>query len=239
MRVLVVGAVSHFASVLTHAPGTLSEHNVQTFSGDVHDTKAVKSMLAGQEAVIYFAPGGDKSTTDPFEALDAATRGTFHLMTAAEEAGVRRVVLVSTLTFFGRHPRDWNVDTSWRPRPTPDPAELCPWLAELSVREAIRASPGLRADCLRLGANVADVQMVQAITSALSEPLTDNAAGRWRIVHVGAAAGRPTNQGRPWREVFAPAVPLASRPIKNVVVFGAGGILRVHGLTQAQANAMP
>jgi nucleoside-diphosphate-sugar epimerase len=165
--------------------------------------------------VGYVAPNND---------LDAATRGTFHLMSAAEEAGVRRVVLVSTLAFFRRHPRDWNVDASWRPRPTPDPTELCPWLAELSVREAVRAASRLYAVCVRLGDDVPEAEAAQAVADALAEPFSDGGERRWRIVHIGDAAGRPSEEAaRPWRDVFAPAAPIASRPIKKVVVFGAGG----------------
>lgn len=222
MKLLIAGnPAPGFANALAAAGG----HDVQAFPGDVRgDPEAVKSALAGQEAVVYFAPGGSESATDPMDALDAATRGTFNLMNAAVAANVGRVVLVSTLAFFSRHPAAWNVDSTWRPRPAPDPAELFPWLAELSVREAVRAASRLNAVCLRLGDDVSEAETVRAITDVLDELLSDDAGRRWRVLHVGEAPGRPGDEdSRPWRDVFAPPQPILSRPIRNVVIFGAGG----------------
>lgn len=222
MKLLITGNSSpRFANALA---AVVDGHDVQAFAGGVRDDpEAMKSALAGQEAVVYFAPSGGGESADPLEALDAATRGTFNLMSAAVAANARRVVLVSTLAFFSRHPAAWDVDPSWRPRPMPDRAELCPWLAELSVRECARAA-SLHALCLRVGQTLDEAEIVRAVADALAEPPPSGVERSWRIVHVGAAAGRPDDQdGRPWRDVFAPAEPVVSRPVKNVVLFGAGG----------------
>ena len=212
MKLLITGnPAPQFADALAAA----CDHDVSVFAGDVRDAETVKSVLAGRDALIYFAPND----------LDAATRGTFNLMTAADECGVGRVLLGSTLAFFQRHPAAWNVDSSWRPRPTPDLAELCPWLAELSVREVVRVASRLRHGvCLRLGQGVNAEDAARAFADALAAPLPSDGERTWRIVHAGEIVGQPGEEtARPWRDVFAPAAPVPSRPIRRVVVFGAGG----------------
>lgn len=106
-----------------------------------------------------------------------------------------------------------------RPRPRPVPEHLVPLLAEQSVREAAR-SVNLPVTCLRFG---------QADEETIAEHLRDgvSAAGEhrpfWRVRHVGTRTGNRKDDGRSWQEILGPEQPIASRPIRKVVVFGAGG----------------
>ena len=205
----------------------------RTFEGDPRDTDAVRAALADCEAIVY-----QPDTRD----LDSVTRGAYVVATEAAKAGVRKIVLLSTLTFFARHPRNWRVDASWRPFPSPNTDEVGAWLAELALREVTRATD-LRTVVIRRGAAMPveweeqarqetakgqDSQAIReavetAIMDALNAPLPDAQHG-WRIQHIGQAAGRPdTDEGRDWREVLAPPAPIASRPIRRVAIFGAGG----------------
>jgi nucleoside-diphosphate-sugar epimerase len=166
------------------------------------------------EALVLF-PSDDPET---------ATRGIYERLCNAANAGVKRIVLVSTLAFFNRIPQNWRLTISWRPRPGTDLSELCPWLSELSVREITRVS-GLQTHCLRLGENVSELEVATAIIEALIRPRHTERCQDWTIEHLGDIAGRPSVDPRPWQEVFAPTDPIPSRPLRRVVIFGAGGPL--------------
>ncbi|MCL5997287.1 MAG: NAD(P)-dependent oxidoreductase [Chloroflexi bacterium] len=176
-----------------------------------------------------------------------------------------QVILASTLDLFERLPAHWRVDERWRPRPLPNTAQLCAWLAELSARECARVgSPPVT--CLRFGRLVNDEQAamqpydpswlhledaLQAVRRALEVDLPGSPG--WRIYHIAAAGTRakvrvtpqtsgqadlgyepvhdfrarwplqaPSQDGRSWEAVLAPQ-PMRSRPIRKVVIFGAGG----------------
>ena len=174
--------------------------------GDVRDRAFVETLLDGVAAVVHLAPL-TAPITDELEALDQAARGTYVLLTSALDAGISRLVLGSSLTLFDALPATWQVTASWRPRPQPTIAQLCVWLAELSAREVGRAS-GAAITCLRFGVTDANTT-VAAVTEALA------AGSGWAVRHVGV---RPPS----WPPI---ARTVASRPIRTVVVFGAGGPL--------------
>jgi nucleoside-diphosphate-sugar epimerase len=138
---------------------------------DVRDQAAVIGALEGADALLHLAPhalgehdesasAGRSSPAGDWQserdALDVATRGTYVLLNAAVEAGVRRVVLGSTLALFERYPLDWSVTEAWRP--LPDVAavpHLAAYLAEESAKELSRVEP-LQVICLRFGTVVDD-----------------------------------------------------------------------------------
>ena len=189
------------------------------------DSDAVRAALTGCERVVYQPQIRDGDA--PNETLDRATRGTYVLATEAAKAGVQQIVLHSTLAFFARHPRNWHVEANWRPFPAPDVVEMGAWLAELSLREVVRAA-GLHGLVLRFGTEIngtviSEDARRQAIQTALSEPLPD-APHSWLIRHVGEWNARPAgDEGRAWRDVLAPPAPIPERPVRRVVIFGAGG----------------
>lgn len=144
-----------------------SPDGVSQAPGDLRDPEAAAAALAGVDVVLHLAPylAGRGRDEDAVTALDEATRGSFVLFNAARAAGVDRFILFSTLDLFARMPAQWRVNEGWRPRPTPDLSQLCPWLAELSVRENSRVG-ALQSICLRVGQIVDDA----AVASQAFDP---------------------------------------------------------------------
>src|SRR5581483_6404186 len=90
----------------------------------------------------YLAPHRRPETPDaPSEkrALDEVARGTYVLLQAALKASVRRVVLASRLDLMAAYPASAVGGENWKPRPTPDAVSLAPYVAELALREFVRA----------------------------------------------------------------------------------------------------
>ncbi len=125
--------------------------------GDLRDPQSARRAVEGVGAIVHLAPHPTAWTKDAGESdlLDLAGRGTYVLLTAAEAAGVERVVLASTLDLMEAYPPGWQVDEGWRPRPGTDARELVPYVAELSARELARTAT-LTVVCLRLGRLVDD-----------------------------------------------------------------------------------
>src|SRR5688572_21711248 len=199
-------------------------HETQVFEGDLRDSEAIGAALDGKEALILVVPReGRTGWRAEFELLDRATRGTYVALNAAIKAGVQRVVLVSTLALLERYPAAWKVDDGWRPVPDVErPEQLAAYLAEESAKELSRVEP-IQVICVRLGKVDASARR-EAIDAALTDTLTrheNHSTGRvthgWWVRHVGERVAR---------DGVAGAVGgVASRPIRSVAVFGAGGPL--------------
>jgi len=73
---------------------------VEVITGDVTDPEAVRRAATGSDAAIHCAAllGGASQNLADFEAVNIG--GTRNVLDAAESAGLRRVVAVSTGTFF-------------------------------------------------------------------------------------------------------------------------------------------
>lgn len=237
------------AAFATPLPGA------ETLTGQLRDTDFTTAALEGVTHVVHLAPLYTR-LGDATASLDEATRGSYQLAKAAAEAGVQRLLLGSTLDFFAPVWDDYRADESWRPRPQPTLEQLCPYLAEVALREVARVT-NLTTLCLRLGAVVDDAYAasnpydrrwlhVEDAVAALLRGLEVEAEG-WRVWHIAAAgeqarvpvaqAGQEPLSYRPrhdfaerWAsEAAAPAfqkpAPIPAKPIRNVVVFGAGGPL--------------
>jgi hypothetical protein len=94
-----------------------------------------------------------------------AVRDTYNLLRAAAEAGVRTVVLSSTLDLFLPYPSQSDcLQTgstswpSWKPLPSTEPTVLGPHMAEFVAREFAHAQTGLRVTVVRLGHLLWDVR---------------------------------------------------------------------------------
>ena len=233
--------------------------------GDLRDSAFAQQAIADTDVLVHLAPiaPAGPATTSDLDRLDVATRSTYHLMLAAPDAGVKTVVLGSTLDLFAAYPGAWRVTEQWVPQPAPTPAHLAPYLAECSARELVRALP-LRVVCLRLGEVVTGAEVkgqpfdgrwlhaedaVQAVERAVAlTPTEEEPQTGWWVYHITAAGPRtrvplegatdtrlgyaPQHAFRAWwtddwqhppADAPRPAVP--SRPIRKVVVFGAGGPL--------------
>ncbi|MEZ4831868.1 MAG: NAD-dependent epimerase/dehydratase family protein [Caldilineaceae bacterium] len=217
---------------------------VEARTGDLRDQAFVDAIVDGVDTVIHLSPiaagfGNDSDT------LDHATRGTYQLINAVGERGAR-VILGSTLDLFAPLWDRYRVDEVWRPQPSTDLPVLCAYLAEVATREVVRVTR-TPAICLRFGTLVdgalADPRhlhvddAVAAIRSALAADVDG-----WRIFHIASgdnaavplarAADEPLNftSQHVWSDATPPQsptkpTPIPARPIRNVVVFGAGGPL--------------
>ncbi len=252
-RILLTGANSLLGRALSAALDP-NIYAVDNDSGDLRDTAYVESLVAGADSVIHLAPLYTRYATDN-DTLDAHMRGTYQLVEHAAKAGVKRLILGSSLNLF--HTADalaHRIDESWRPQPGIDVDALCAWLAEVCARETARVN-GLAVRCLRFGdiidddvlarathpdprwLHIADAVRAVQCALALDTPgwsITHISAGNTALLQptasaeaIGFAAAHPMQAQMRLSNVRPPAAPSPSqaRPIRSVVVFGAGGPL--------------
>lgn len=165
-------------------------HDVQTLPGDARDRDQCLAAAAC-DVIVHGMPGLDV----PAEAIDAATRGTWNLLTTTR---ARRYIQLSSMRHFDEYEAGWDVHEGWAPRPTTDPDQLVPYLAEITSRETVRARP-VECIILRLDEIVtAEVfaagpvkpqwlhvdDAVTAITQAVECEEPPEAAGRWKALHI-------------------------------------------------------
>ena len=104
--------------------GPLRDMGVEVVPGDITDPGDVRRAVTGADAAIHCAAllGGASQHLPDFEAVNVD--GTRHLLDAAQAVGLRRVVAVSTGTFFdttGGHERE---DAPVLREPSADPYTL-------------------------------------------------------------------------------------------------------------------
>ena len=261
-------ATDHTVRVIDAGFTTALPAGVEACTGDLRDPEGAAAAVTGVEVLVHLAPIEPVNGDDAL-ALDLAARGSYTLLNAARQAGVRRVILGSTLDLFEQLPATWRVTEAWRPRPTLDLNQLRAWLSELEVTDNARLGP-LFTICLRFGRIVDETEIARqpfdpgwvhiedailGVRRALTFQPQEKDHSHWHVFHItapgprariqwvdAAAAGpdfgyQPTHHlgpgepepalpadPRPWQDVLAPPA-MASRVIRNVVVFGAGGPL--------------
>ncbi len=229
----------------------------ETHTGHLRDSDFLDTILAGITHIVHLTPLYTRLEDDN-ATLEEATRGSYELAKAASTAGVQRILLGSSLDFFAPLWDDYRPDESWRPLPQPRLDQLCPYLAEVALREVARVTH-LPTLCLRLGEVVDDAHAlshpydrrwlhVDDGVSALRRALeVEVEAEGWKVYHIGAAgqrtrvpvtvagdepfgykpqhdfAGHWASEGA--TPSFQKPVPIPAKPIRKVVVFGAGGPL--------------
>jgi dihydroflavonol-4-reductase len=129
--------------------GPLAALGVEVVTGDVTDPDAVRRAATGSEAAIHCAAllGGASQNLADFEAVNIG--GTKNVLDAAEAVGLRRVVAVSTGTFFdtsGGHDRE---DAPVSTEPSSDPYTVTKMAAFLDAmsraaqgRDVVSTHPG-------------------------------------------------------------------------------------------------
>jgi nucleoside-diphosphate-sugar epimerase len=82
------------------------EGRAEVLRGDVRDLAAVRVAVAGVEVVFHEAAVASvpKSVADPLGSLEVNVTGTQHVLLAARDAGVRRVVYASSSAVYGDTP---------------------------------------------------------------------------------------------------------------------------------------
>lgn len=159
MKLLITGAASTLGTHL--ADGLREAHSLRLTDRTAIDTdlefvrcelghdESTDRLVAGVDAIVHLAHtprAGDPEA----DWIDVNTRCTYNLLTAAQEAGVGRVLLLSTLDLFRAYAEEMAVTEEWRPRPGCEPDTLGPHLAEFVAREFAH-SHALAVLVLRLG----------------------------------------------------------------------------------------
>ena len=157
MRLLITGASTPLGKALAarlHPEHSLRLSDTAPFDAraesvvcDLGHEEPTDALVAGIDALIHIPRAADGTDAD---AVDAHTRRTYNLLLAALHAGVKQVVLISTLDLFAPYEEDMAVNENWRPLPGPDTATLTPHLAEFVAREFAHDG-ALNVLCLRLG----------------------------------------------------------------------------------------
>ncbi len=118
-------------------------------SCDLNHDAETRLLVEGMDAVIW------SGWTDPSEdaslRLDRQTRCLYNLLRAALDAGVPRVVQLSSLAVMDQYAADLRVTERWDPWPATEPPTLTHRLGEILCREFAREGR-LQVVCLRLGA---------------------------------------------------------------------------------------
>ena len=115
---------------------------------DLDHDQTTTRLTQGVSAIVHF--GWVDPDEDVSLQLDRQTRRTFNLLSAADEAGIPRVIYLSSLSLMQGYSEKLRVNERWRPLPTTNPQILAPYLGEIVCREFARERR-LQVVCLRLG----------------------------------------------------------------------------------------
>lgn len=113
---------------------------VEVCEGDVRDAAACRRSVAGVEVVFHQAaiPSVPRSVADPVGTHAVNLTGTVQLLTAAREAGVRRLIFASSSAIYGNDPE-------LPKRETLPPAPMSPYAAQkLGSENYLRVFAALR-----------------------------------------------------------------------------------------------
>lgn len=174
-------------------------HDVRTLVGDCRDRDRCLASAAC-DVVVHGLP----SDAEALEVIDAATRGTWNLLTTTR---ARRYIQLSSMRLFESYASGWDVQEFWSPRPRTDPMDLAHYLAEVTSREITRARP-VACLVLRLGEVVPASQFegeqvqprwlhvddaVAALSRAVDcDEMWSATGGGWRPLHI--VRGGPTSR---------------------------------------------
>ncbi len=188
MRILLAGIPGHLDPDLTRTLG--ARHQVVTLSGDTRDRDTCAAAAECDVVILGLDAPGDET-----DRLDAATRGTWNLLTTTR---ARRVILLSSMRIFDRYDPGWQIDETWSPRPSTATDDLIPYLAEVGMREISRSRP-IECIVLRLDDVIpADVfaagpvqpgwlhvdDAIRAIAAAVTVEQPDANGARWVPFHI-------------------------------------------------------
>jgi uronate dehydrogenase len=152
-----------------------------------HDS-TTEDLVQGVDAIVHW--GGTDPEASASDRLDEAAYCTYNLLRAATDAGVPRVVYLSSLSLMHSYPEEYTVTERWRPEPTTGLDDLSCHLGEYVCREYAREQR-LAVVCLRLGDLVWDGEpasssslLVEDAVRAVELALTSNVSDdhRWTLL---------------------------------------------------------
>jgi nucleoside-diphosphate-sugar epimerase len=186
MRVLLTGKRGRLGPAIERALSA-GGHEVRGFDladgGDVLDAAAVTKATTGMECVVHVAGlAGDRGRA-PSDVMAVNLTGTSNVLLAAEAAGVRRVVHMSSgrsLGILERDPDSLPLDDDHRGLPSV-PYSLSKWLSE-EMCEAFTRRSGVETICLRPVQAFDDDGYVRMLQAPASEPMPGRS---WHLgVHI-------------------------------------------------------
>jgi nucleoside-diphosphate-sugar epimerase len=99
------GTVAVIDNLLTGHEGNLSEvrDRIEFHRADIRDAAAIAPLIAGADVVFHLAaiPSVPRSIDDPVPSHEVNIDGTFHVLRAAAQGGVRRVVYAASSSAYG------------------------------------------------------------------------------------------------------------------------------------------
>jgi uronate dehydrogenase len=133
-------------------------------AADLRDKAAVNALLEGVDAVVHL---GGISVEAPFaDLLEANIRGVHHLYSAAQKAGVKRIVFASSNHVTGFYPTNQVIDTEAPMRPD------CLYGVTKCFGEALSRYYfdrfGLETVCLRIGSSFEEPRNARMLNTFLS-----------------------------------------------------------------------
>jgi nucleoside-diphosphate-sugar epimerase len=183
MRILLAGMPGHIETALTDA--LARRHQLVTLPGDIRDRERC-AAVADCDIVIH----GLEHPGCETDRLDAATRGTWNLLTTTR---ARRYILLSSMRLFDRYGPGWQIDESWSPRPSAATDDLIPYLAEVGSREISRSRP---IECLVL--RLDEVVPADTFASGPIQPAWLHVDDAVTAILAAVDAERPAPDGARW-----------------------------------------
>jgi nucleoside-diphosphate-sugar epimerase len=223
-------------------------------NANVTDFAALKRAFAGQDAVVHLAAIPNPRTAPADETFHVNVQGTWRVLQAAEEAGVRRVVVASSDAALGMHynPPDWGpqylpIDEDHALRPiefyslSKEVTEtICRSYAARGKVEVLAIRPThivFPPEYPELEARGADVQNYHIWTYVSPEDVAqgfrlalETADGRYRAFFISAADGLNT---RPTLDMIAERYGRLPE-IRNRAYFEANPVASVLDITRAR-----
>ena len=149
--------------------------------------RVVQDTGALVHALPFDPPEAGTDAQAGAELLDQIARGTYVVVSAASEAGIKRLVLISQMALLQDYPDDYILSPDWRPLPRAEADSLAPYTAELVCREIARTGQ-IEIICLRLGNLDAEggtraADAVEAVAAALGED-EPGRGHNWILRHV-------------------------------------------------------
>ena len=233
MNILITGASSQLAQAI--ATELKADHSVRLMDsvpvdvaegcnfiqGNILDPDDSWEAVRGVDTLIHTGEPPTDLPSDELKReqmlLDLATRGTHVLFSAAVEAGIKKFIYASTLSFFNGYSDDVYITELWKPLPSPEIVEMTKYLGELTAREFAREHL-VTVTGLRLGELVLE-ETVQEETPNLAWLDIRDAAGAFRC-----ALNRDSSNSAWWAQRWAVYHICADIPNPKFLIDQARGI---------------
>jgi hypothetical protein len=161
---------------------------------DLRSQDDVDKIVSDAEAIVHVQPLAKVEGGEAL-GLELASLGTFRLLHAAREKGIRRVILLSSLAMFDAYNKKYIIDEMWKPLPDTHAQALAPYYAELVAREFARQGPPW-IFCLRIEPHNPHPEDLKTAVQAALQAEIDPLGYRWKVLHISRSARFNTRNAR-------------------------------------------